>query len=146
MHEKHKEYLHKANITSPRMDVMLPDNLGNCNVSKSDNVNEHETSFSKTDNNYWPHGTFVIVGDSRLEYMLKVDNRNTRARCEICSKLTIKTPERGHWRRSGVFIVKFEHISLFILVFPLLTLSKKMPAGVGRINLFSQSSRKSLSS
>ena len=25
-------------------------------------------------------------------YMFKVNNRNTRARCEICSKLTIKTP------------------------------------------------------
>ena len=84
---------------------MLPDNLGNCNVSKSDNVNEHETSFSKTDNNYWPPGTFAIAGDSRLEYMLKVDNRNTRARCEICSKLTIKTPKRLQCRRSGVFIM-----------------------------------------
>ena len=28
---------------------------------------------------------------------------------EICSKLTIKTPERRYWRRSGVFIVYFEH-------------------------------------
>ena len=27
-------------------------------------------------------------------YMFKVNNRNTRARCEICSKLTIKIPER----------------------------------------------------
>ena len=26
-------------------------------------------------------------------YVLKVNNRNTRTRCEICSKLTIKTPE-----------------------------------------------------
>ena len=44
-------------------------------------------------------------------YQLKVNNRNTRARCEICSKLTIKTLERRHWRRSGIFIVNFEHIS-----------------------------------
>ena len=44
-------------------------------------------------------------------YMFKVNNRNTRTRCEICSKLTIKTAERRHWRRSGVFIVNFEHIS-----------------------------------
>ena len=29
-------------------------------------------------------------------YLLKVDNRNTRKMCDICSKLTIKTPERGH--------------------------------------------------
>ena len=27
-------------------------------------------------------------------YMFKVNNRNTRTRYEICSKLTIKTPER----------------------------------------------------
>ena len=29
-------------------------------------------------------------------YMFQVNNRNTRTRCEICSKLTIKTPERRH--------------------------------------------------
>ena len=29
-------------------------------------------------------------------YLFKVNNRNTRTRCEICSKLTIKTPERRH--------------------------------------------------
>ena len=27
-------------------------------------------------------------------YLLKVKNRNTKTRCEICSKLTIKIPER----------------------------------------------------
>ena len=31
--------------------------------------------------------------------------------CEICSKLTIKTPKRRHWRRFGAFTVNFEHIS-----------------------------------
>ena len=50
------------------------------------------------------------------DYMVKVNNRNTRTRCEICSKLTIKTPEWRQWcqqRRSGVFIVNFEHIAYF---------------------------------
>ena len=28
-------------------------------------------------------------------YLLKVNNRNTRTRCEICSKLTIETLEQG---------------------------------------------------
>ena len=28
--------------------------------------------------------------------LFKVNNRNTRKRCEICSKLIIKTPERRH--------------------------------------------------
>ena len=27
-------------------------------------------------------------------YLLKVNNRNTRKRCEICSRLKLKTPER----------------------------------------------------
>ena len=38
-------------------------------------------------------------------------NRNTRTRCQICSKLTIKIPERRHWCRFGIFIGNFEHIS-----------------------------------
>ena len=41
----------------------------------------------------------------------------------MCSKLTIKTSERRQ-RRSGVFIVNFEHISQLSLVFLLLTLNK----------------------
>ena len=47
-------------------------------------------------------------------YLLKVSNRNTRTRCEICSKLKIKTPERRQWLRSGVFCVNFEHISYLV--------------------------------
>ena len=40
-------------------------------------------------------------------YLLKVNNRNTGTRFEICPKFTIKTAERCHWRFSGVFIVNF---------------------------------------
>ena len=57
-------------------------------------------------------------------YMFKVNNGNTKTRCEVCSDLTIKTPERRYWRRSGVFIVNFEHISLLVLVFLLLILRR----------------------
>ena len=35
----------------------------------------------------------------------------------------MKIPERRQWRRYGIFIVNFEHISLFFLVFLLLTLN-----------------------
>ena len=56
-------------------------------------------------------------------HLLKVNNRSTRTRCEICSKLTIKTPERRQWRCSGVFIANFEHISHLVLVFLFLTLN-----------------------
>ena len=57
-------------------------------------------------------------------YLLKVNNRNTGKRCEICSKLTKKTLERHQWHGSGVFIVTFEYISHLFLVFLLFTLNK----------------------
>ena len=50
-------------------------------------------------------------------YMFKVNNRKTRTRWEIFSKLAIKTPEQRQWRCSGVFIVNFEHVSHLFLVF-----------------------------
>ena len=55
--------------------------------------------------------------------MLKVNNRNFRKRCEIHSKLTMKAPEWLQWRRSDAFIINFEHILHFLLVFSLLILS-----------------------
>ena len=57
-------------------------------------------------------------------YMFKVNNRNTRARCETCSELTIKAPDRRHWCCSGAFIVNFEHILHFVLVVLFLTLCR----------------------
>ena len=52
--------------------------------------------------------------DPANNYLFKVNNRNTRKSCEICSKLTLTT-------RSGT--VSFEHIS-HLFLFLLLTLSK----------------------
>ena len=34
-------------------------------------------------------------------YMLEVNSRNTRKRCEICSKLTAKIPERRQWLKAS---------------------------------------------
>ena len=48
--------------------------------------------------------------------LLKVHNRNTRTRCEICSKLSKKTPER----RQG--FVNVEHISCLFLPIDLFSL------------------------
>ena len=76
-------------------------------------------------------------------HMFKVKNRNSRTKCEICSKLTIKTPELRNWHRSGVFIVNFEHISHIVLVSLFLTLSRWIPTRIAflmnwiqRIKLF----------
>ena len=52
-------------------------------------------------------------------YLFKINNKNIRKRCEICWKLTWR-----QWRRSGVFIVNFEHISHLFLVSLFLTLNK----------------------
>ena len=38
----------------------------------------------------------LVENISVNSYLLKFIKRNTRKRCEICSKLTIKTPERCH--------------------------------------------------
>ena len=61
----------------------------------------------------------VLIRFSKLpsgNYMFKVNNRNTRKRCKIYSRLPIKTPERHYWRRSGVFIVNCEHTLHLFLV------------------------------
>ena len=53
-------------------------------------------------------------------YLIKVSNRNTKNKCEIGSKLTIKIAEQ----LSTVFIVDFGYISHLFLVFLLLFLKK----------------------
>ena len=55
-------------------------------------------------------------------YKLKV-NKNTRTRCEICSKLTVKTPERRQWSNAVKRFVGSDHISHLVLVFLLLNLN-----------------------
>ena len=47
----------------------------------------------------------------------KVNNRNSRKSYEICSKLTIKTPDQCQLCRFSFFIVSLKHISHLFLVF-----------------------------
>ena len=75
------------------------------------------TIAQKINYNFSPGSKKTLHYDPDDIYLLKVNNRSTRARCEICSELTIKTPEGYKRRRSGVLIVNFEHISHFVLVF-----------------------------
>ena len=60
---------------------------------------------------FYVKGLDVFSGNvlPACNYMFKVNIRSTRTRCEICSKLTIKTPD--------VFIVNSEDISRLVLVF-----------------------------
>ena len=69
--------------------------------------------------------TLLNIPDSAILagiYLLKVNNRKTSTRCKICSKLTLKTPERRYWHRSGVFAVNFI-VNFVNLVFVLSTLN-----------------------
>ena len=50
-------------------------------------------------------------------YLFKIKNKKIRKSCKICSKFTIKPPERHYWLRSGVFLVNFKQISQLFLVF-----------------------------
>ena len=43
--------------------------------------------------------------------LIESPQRNTKWICDVCSKLTIKTPEQCQWYCSGVSILNFEHIS-----------------------------------
>ena len=54
-------------------------------------------------------------------YKQQQKKKDTRKKCKVCSKSTMKTTEQ---RRSGVFIVDFEHILHLFLVSILWTLSK----------------------
>ena len=56
-------------------------------------------------------------------YFFIANNRNTTKRCEICSNLTIKTPQQLHGAILAFFAVNFEHISHLFLVLLLLPLN-----------------------
>ena len=67
---------------------------------------------------------YLIWEDPANIYLFEVDSSNAKKRFELCSKLTIKTAKRRHWLHSVAFIVNFEYITHFSLVFLLLTLNK----------------------
>ena len=77
-----------------------------------------------------------IIMSTQLTFTCSKHSRNTKKRRGICLKLTIKIPERRHWRRYGAFIVDLEHISQLSLVFLLLDLNKSMLAGYFYFLLF----------
>ena len=59
--------------------------------------------------------------------MFKFNKKNTGTRCEICSKLTIKTPERSQF---AISIFNSEHILHLVLVLLKLVLNKQMLVGI----------------
>ena len=99
------KYMFKVNSTSTRT---------RCHIFKANTNDSREmiSFYSGVDTVPWHRFQASI-------YLFKVNNVYTRIKFEICSKLTIKSTE---CRRLVVFIGNFEHVSLLILVFLLLTL------------------------
>ena len=54
----------------------------------------------------------LIISFLASIYSFKVNNRNTRKRCEISSKLTIKTPEPCQWQQWGQHFVDFQQVNV----------------------------------
>ena len=63
-------------------------------------------------------------------YLLKINNKSTSTRLEICSKLKQERQQNDAGRCSGVFTVNFGHVSHLVLEFLLLTLSMELPTGI----------------
>ena len=72
-----------------------------CNIQRTKGVN--------TRNSIHTAVLHEIFNFSAGNYMFKINNRNTGTRCEICSKLIMKIPERRYC--SSVSIVNFEHVN-----------------------------------
>ena len=67
-------------------------------------------------------GLLLLTKYPANKYLFKINNRNTRKRCEICSKLNKNTKRRYF---SNVFIANFEHISHLFSSVSIATLNKK---------------------
>ena len=109
---------HHAKITEIRLLDHNPSVFVNC----------HCSWFMQTSDrfNWWIINLRLISVAAELEFhwhnprqRLPVQSSNTsaRKRCEICSKLPIKTPERRYLWPSGIVIVSFECISYILFLY-----------------------------
>ena len=77
-----------------RVTIKLPDEL--FNMFKVMTKSPGETKMRSFRCLYWELITHQPNQLPANIYLFKVNNKNTRKRCEICSQLTIKTPDRRH--------------------------------------------------
>ena len=64
-----------------------------------------------------------------IHHLFKVNNRSSRAKYEICSELTIKTPEQCQCCHCDIFIVNFEQNLHHIIVFYCVLITGKCSLG-----------------
>ena len=81
-----------------------------------------------------PRKKYMPTGISSRIYLFRDSNRNTRAMCEICLKLTIKSPERHQWHVLVSLLLTLNSV-YFFQVFSLLTMTIKCRVGNIQLNL-----------
>ena len=118
----HKTFMRHSGLD---VNVLCTWNIGRVSTGNrpSKYVETKKISFEKEC--IWQHYETISKGILKPSGHLPAQsqNRNNTTKCEICSKLTMKTPERRQSHSSGVFIVNFEHVSQLTLVFLLLNLN-----------------------
>ena len=130
----------KINTSNSDVDISQVSKLSITDFNKS-LQGQYMCSLNNSEGNDNSTTSLRLVGKSRTAFMCCfrklvfvrwAENNRKEFMVITCSKLSIKTPERRHWRSwhsSGVFIVNFEHILYRALVFLLLTLNMYLPPG-----------------
>ena len=109
---------------SPGLRTIIEHIYNNLNASKTSSEHLMMLNLRTVSRTVYIYLIKMHVKRHPCNYMFRVNNKNPKTRCKIYSKLTIKTEQR-QWRRSGVFILNFEHnISHLVLLFLLLILSR----------------------
>ena len=84
--------LHKLDLVFLRHFAMLQKMLWRLLRNRLQ-VKRNYKQFKRTESMYYYLNTLLIPNPVTI-YLFKIKNRNTRKKCEICSKSTTKTPER----------------------------------------------------
>ena len=88
-------------------------NVGSSTLNRRNSINVVSALFCQSWNNV------DKCTSAQLSFSTKYQHWNNIDLMLIC----LLGPERQHWRRSGIFIVNFEHISHLVLVFLMLALN-----------------------
>ena len=93
-------------LTLPKKELIILPYLGNMHqivkTRLTKTMNKHR-GFCKLRVNGWVWLSWYSFPAGI--YMFKVNSRNIRTRRKICSKLTIKTPERRHWQKKKLTLI-----------------------------------------
>ena len=119
-----KEYLNIVKVFSISIGIRISKEVSLKGVSLDLNIYFIHTRIAWKNFSIWIYNVFFCPKNLKLyiavtflgislagNYMFKVNNRNTRTRCEICSKLTICQLWTHFTPCSSVSIVNFEQVN-----------------------------------